>query len=153
MALTIEKSFDVDQPVEEVWSFLIDPDRVVKCLPGAELKEKVDDRTFRGQMGVKIGPIGVTFEGTIQFDRLDEENREVEMSGQAKDAKGSGSVRMEMKSKLHSLDGGGTRVDVSQTVNLAGKIASFGRGGIVQNVADYMFGRFTSCVEDRLAEG
>lgn len=153
MAITIEKAFDVEQPVEEVWAFLVDPERVVECLPGAEVEERVDDRTYRGTMGVKLGPISVTFRGTIHFDRLDEELHEVEMSGDAKDAKGSGSVKMEMHSRLTSRDGGGTHVEVSQSVNLSGKIASFGRGGIVKNVADFMFGRFTKCVQKRLAGG
>ncbi|MFW6191868.1 MAG: SRPBCC family protein [Gemmatimonadota bacterium] len=153
MAIEIERDFTVEQPVDEVWAFLVDPERVVECLPGAELKEKVDERTYEGEMGVKLGPIGVTFSGRIHFDKLDEENHEVEMSGDAKDAKGSGSVKMRMHSTLTPLDDGGTRVEVEQSVNLSGRLASFGRGGIVQNVADYMFGRFTDCVKKTLADG
>lgn len=153
MAITIEKTFDVEQPPEEVWAFLVDPERVVDCLPGARLLEEVDERTYRGEMGMKLGPIGVTFSGTIRFDRLDEEAREVEMSGEGEDEKGSGSVKMHMESRLEPLDEGGTRVSVSQSINLSGRLASFGRGGIVQNVADFMFGRFTSCVTKKLAEG
>ena len=153
MAITIEKTFEVEQPPEEVWAFLVDPERVVECLPGAKLLEEVDERTYRGEMGMKLGPIGVTFGGTIRFDRLDEEAREVEMSGEGKDEKGSGSVKMSMQSRLEPLEEGGTRVHVSQSVSLSGRLASFGRGGIVQNVADFMFGRFTSCVARKLAEG
>jgi hypothetical protein len=153
MAITIEKTFEVEQPPEKVWSFLTDPERVVECLPGAKLVEEVDERTYRGEMGMKLGPIGITFGGTIRFDRLDEEAREVEMSGEGKDEKGSGSVKMNMRSRLEPMDGGGTRVHVEQSISLAGRLASFGRGGIVQNVADFMFGRFTSCVTKKLAEG
>ncbi|HKK27690.1 MAG TPA: SRPBCC family protein [Gemmatimonadota bacterium] len=153
MAITIQKTFDVEQPPEDVWAFLVDPERVVDCLPGAKLLEEVDERTYRGEMGMKLGPIGVTFTGTIRFDRLDEEALEVEMSGEGKDEKGSGSVKMHMESRLEPLDDGGTRVSVAQSINLSGRLASFGRGGIVQNVADFMFGRFTSCVTKKLAEG
>ncbi len=150
MAIEIQKSFEVERPVEEVWAFLTDPERVVECLPAAKLTEKVDERTFRGEMGVRLGPIGVTFQGTIHFDKLDVEGHEVSMSGEGKDARGSGSVRMQMHSRLASMDGGGTHVDVSQSVSLAGRLASFGRGGIIQNVADFMFGRFTECVKKKL---
>lgn len=151
MAIEIQRDFTVEQPVDEVWAFLVDPERVVECLPGAELKEKVDERTYEGEMGVKLGPIGVTFSGRIHFDTLDEENHVVEMSGDAKDEKGSGSVKMRMHSELTPQEDGGTRVEVEQSVNLSGRLASFGRGGIVQNVADYMFGRFTDCVKKTLA--
>ncbi|MEE8447471.1 MAG: SRPBCC family protein [Gemmatimonadota bacterium] len=152
MAIEIKKSFEVDRPPEDVWAFLTTPERVVECLPGARITEKVDDRNFRGEIGLRLGPIAVTFQGTITFDRLDLENYEVEMSGEGKDARGSGSVRMKMESKLTPTEGG-THVEVSQSISLAGRLASFGRGGIIQNVADFMFGRFTDCVQKKLAEG
>ncbi|MEJ2317918.1 MAG: SRPBCC family protein [Gemmatimonadales bacterium] len=150
MAIEIQKSFEVNRPVEDVWEFLTTPERVVECLPAAKLTERVDDRNFRGEMGVRLGPIGVTFQGTIHYDSLDVENHEVSMHGEGKDARGSGSVKMQMHSSLKPLDGGGTHVDVSQSVSLAGRLASFGRGGIIQNVADFMFGRFTECVKGKL---
>lgn len=150
MAIEIQKSFEINRPVEEVWEFLITPERVVECLPAAKLTERVDDRNFRGEMGLRLGPIGVTFQGTIHYDNLDVENHEVSMHGEGKDARGSGSVKMQMHSSLMSLEGGGTHVDVSQSVSLAGRLASFGRGGIIQNVADFMFGRFTDCMKGKL---
>ena len=150
MAIEIQKSFEVERPIEEVWDFLTTPERVVECLPAAKLTERVDDRNFKGEMGVRLGPIGVTFQGTIHFDSLDAENHEVTMSGEGKDARGSGSVRMKMHSSLTPIDGRGTHVDVSQSVNLAGRLASFGRGGIIQNVADFMFGKFTDCMKRKL---
>lgn len=153
MAIQIDKEFEVDRPPEEVWNFLVSPERVVECLPGAEIVREIDERTYEGEIGVRLGPIGATFHGTIHFDRLDPENLEVEMSGQGKDRKGTGSVRMSMRSKLVPLDGGGTRVSVSQTVNLSGKLASFGRGGVIQGVADFMFGRFTSCMQKKVQGG
>lgn len=150
MAIEIQKSFEINRPVEEVWEFLITPERVVECLPAAKLTERVDDRNFRGEMGVRLGPIGVTFLGTIHYDKLDAENHQVSMHGEGKDARGSGSVKMQMHSSLRPLEAGGTHVDVSQSVSLAGRLASFGRGGIIQNVADFMFGRFTECVKGKL---
>lgn len=152
MAIEIEKEFEVEQPPEEVWDFLVDPERVVECLPGAKLVRVVDERTYEGEMGVKLGPIGVTFHGTTHFETLDRENLTVEMTGEGKDKRGSGSVRMSMRSKLTPRDGGGTHVYVTQSVSLSGKIASFGRGGVIKGVADFMFGRFTSCVQKKLAE-
>lgn len=150
MAIEIQKSFEINRPVQDVWEFLTTPELVVECLPAAKLTERVDDRNFRGEMGVRLGPIGVTFQGTIHYDMLDIENHQVSMHGEGKDSRGSGSVKMQMHSSLTALEGGGTHVDVSQSVSLAGRLASFGRGGIIQNVADFMFGRFTECVKGKL---
>ncbi|MFQ5890289.1 MAG: SRPBCC family protein [Gemmatimonadota bacterium] len=153
MAITIEKTFEVEQTPDEVWAFLVDPARVVECLPGARLLQSIDERTHEGEIGVRLGPIAATFRGIARFERLDRENYEVEMTGEGKDSRGTGAVKMVMRSKLIPREGGGTRVSVTQTVNLAGRLASFGRGGIIQNVADFMFGRFTACVQKKLAEG
>lgn len=151
MAIRIEKAFDVDQEPEEVWDFLIDPHRVVECLPGAELKERVDDRTYAGDMGFELGPLGVTFRGRIHFDRLDPEKLEVAMSGSGSEDRGRGSVSMSVRSRLERLDGGGTRVAVRQEIDLEGRLVRFGGGRIVRSVADVMFGRFTRCVTKKLA--
>jgi carbon monoxide dehydrogenase subunit G len=152
MAIHIEKEFDVPQPVEEVWDFLTDPECIVSCLPGATLLDAIDDRTFRGEIGMKLGPIGTVFKGVIRFDELDPSDHHVVMTGEGRDDKGIGSVKMTMTSNLRPGAEGGTHVWVSQTVSLAGRLASFGRGGVIQSVADVVFGRFTGCVKQKIAE-
>lgn len=153
MAIEIEEAFEVDRPPGEVWAFLADPTRVVECLPGGELVERIDERTYRGRMGLELGPVGMTFDGRIRFDRLDEEAREVEMSGTGSSGSGEGGVAMRMSSRLEPLPDGGTEVSVRQTLELTGNLASFGRGGLLRGLADMMFGRFARCVEEKLSEG
>lgn len=152
MAIEIEKEFHVPQTVEEVWAFLTDPARIVSCLPGATLLGEIDERTFRGQIGMKLGPVGTMFNGVIRFDELDPDDHHVVMTGEGKDEKGVGSVRMTMTSNLTEAAQGGTDVWVSQSVSLAGRLASFGRGGVIQALADVVFGRFTACVVAKLAD-
>ncbi len=154
MAIEIEKSFEVPQPVDEVWSFLTDPERIVECLPGATLLEAVDERTYRGEIGLKLGPIGTRFLGEIRFDELDAGRHHMKMTGEGRDRRGSGNVRMTMLSQLQSVEEegvGGTRIWVSQSIALTGRLASFGRGGVIQSVSNVMFNRFTGCVREKLA--
>lgn len=154
MAIEIEKSFDVPQNVDEVWSFLTDPERIVECLPGATLLEAVDERTYRGEIGLKLGPIGTRFLGEIRFDELDARRHHMKMTGEGRDRRGGGNVRMTMLSHLQSVEeegAGGTRIWVSQSIALTGRLASFGRGGVIQSVSNVMFNRFTGCVREKLA--
>lgn len=153
MSIRIEREFEVDQDPEEVWDFLIDPRRVVQCIPGAEIAEQVDDRVWAGEIGVELGPFGVTFAGRIRFDRIDENNLEVEMTGSGEDDEGRRRVTMRMESRLVRRDGGGTRVAVRQEIDLEGRLVGFGRGRILRRVADVMFGRFTRCVTRKLTAG
>lgn len=151
MAVEIAREFELRQPPERVWSFLTSPEEVAGCLPGGKLLERVDERTFRGELGVGLGPLGATFRGEIRFDRLDEEALEVEMSGRGTGEGGTGGARMTLRSKLALLDDGGTRVSLVQSIRLSGRLASVGTGGLVRSVAGYVLGRFADCVEKRLA--
>lgn len=156
MAIEIEKSFDVPQTVDEVWSFLTDPERIVECLPGATLLEAVDERTYRGEIGLRLGPIGTRFLGEIRFDEVDARRHRMKMTGEGRDRRGGGNVRMTMLSHLQSVveEEGveGTRIWVSQSIALTGRLASFGRGGVIQSVSNVMFNRFTGCVREKLAQ-
>ena len=152
MAIEIENSFDVPQPVDKVWGFLTDPERIVECLPGARLIEAVDERTFRGEIGLTLGPIGMRFMGRIHFEELDVERHHMVMTGEGRDRRGSGNVRMKMESDLREREQGGTRIRVSQSIALTGRLASFGRGGVIQSVANVMFDRFTGCLQRKLAQ-
>ena len=50
MGIRIEERFEVAAPPERVWSYLVDPSRVIGCLPGAELVEVTPDGGFVGRL-------------------------------------------------------------------------------------------------------
>ena len=52
--IQIRQSFELDRPIEEVWAFLRDPDKLAGCIPGVEEVEGLDERTFRAVMSVSI---------------------------------------------------------------------------------------------------
>jgi carbon monoxide dehydrogenase subunit G len=39
MAIRTEKTFEVQEPLERVWKFISDPQKVMNCLPGAQITE------------------------------------------------------------------------------------------------------------------
>lgn len=54
-------AFEVDAPVEKVWSFLSDMRQVGRCVPGVEDVEILDATHARWNLTVKIGPLSQTF--------------------------------------------------------------------------------------------
>jgi len=54
MAIPIEKTFQVQEPVDQVWNLLSDPKRVATCVPGAKITEQVDDKTYRGTITLVV---------------------------------------------------------------------------------------------------
>jgi carbon monoxide dehydrogenase subunit G len=149
MPFKIEEEFEVRAPVQQVWDYLIDPARVVVCIPGAELLESQDDRTFVGAVKVKVGPMSMSFKGLMRFTEVDEQGRQVRMVGEGREAGGAGSARVTMLSKVTPLDSAGARVVVSADVDLVGKIVQFGRG-MIEEVSRQLFRQFSACVKQRL---
>ena len=149
MAFKIAERFEVQAPVERVWQYLIDPESVVQCLPGAELLESQDDRTFVGQIKVKVGPMSMSYKGKGSFTEVNEEAHMVRMVGEAREVGGSGSTKVTMVSTVTALDGGGSQVSVDADINLVGRIVQFGRG-MIEEVSRQMFRQFAACVKSRL---
>lgn len=149
MAFKIEERFEVQAPVERVWKYLIDPQRVVQCLPGAELLEMQDERSFLGAIKVKVGPLAMSFKGRGQFTEVNEEAHQVRMVGEAREVSGSGSTKVTMLSTVAPLANGGAEVLVNAEVDLVGKIVQFGRG-MIEEVSRQMFRQFSACVRQQL---
>src|SRR5215211_1492747 len=149
MAFKIEERFEVKAPVERVWNYLIDPKRVVQCLPGAELLEQQDERTFLGAIKVKVGPLAMSYKGQGKFTEINEQTHQVRMVGDAREVSGSGSTKVSMLSTVSPLANGGCEVLVNADIDLVGKIVQFGRG-MIQEVSRQMFRQFSTCVKKQL---
>jgi carbon monoxide dehydrogenase subunit G len=142
VALKIEKTFQVNEPVDKVWSFLSDPARVASCVPGAQITEKVDEKTYRGTISVKVGPTVTNYKGEVQIVRTDAVSHEIEMVGKGQDVKGRGSASMTMTGKLGVLENGATQVTSVSEVNVVGILAQMG-SRVITEVSNIMFEKFS----------
>jgi carbon monoxide dehydrogenase subunit G len=149
MGFEITKTFVVKAPPAAVWDFLIDPERVAKCLPGAAITEKLDDKTYRGTMTVKVGPVSSSYKGKVVFERLDEASHTAEISASGQDVKGRGGADMRLKSSVARNASGETEVTAVSQVNITGILAQMGRG-MVQDVSDQLFQIFSQRVRAEL---
>lgn len=149
MPFKINEEFEVQAPVQRVWEYLIDPAKVVVCIPGAELLESQDEHTFVGAVKVKVGPMAMSYKGLMKFTEVDEQGRQVRMVGEGREAGGAGSAKVTMLSKVTPLDGGGSLIVINAEVDLVGKIVQFGRG-MIEEVSRQLFRQFSACVKQRL---
>ncbi|MBI4013005.1 MAG: SRPBCC family protein [Candidatus Rokubacteria bacterium] len=147
--MKIEQKLSLDAPAERVWALLTDPYQVASCLPGAAITEQVDDRTWRGTITVKVGPVTTSYKGTIRFERLDAARWEAELVGQGQDVRGRGGAEMRMQSRLVPAEGG-TEVTVASEVNISGLLAQLGRG-MIESVSTQIFRQFAAAVQQKLA--
>lgn len=150
MQVTLKNSFTIDQPIERVWKFLSDPYKVAPCLPGAEILEKVDDKTYKGAIKMKLGPFSSQFKGEVVVEHMDDAAHEIRMVGKGKDAKGTGSASMTITGKLKALPDGGTEMESQSDLIISGKLAQFG-SRMIEDVSKSMFRKFTESFSARLA--
>jgi len=151
MSIEIEKTFQVKEPIEQVWSLLSDPRRVATCVPGAKITEQVDEKTYKGTISVKVGPSATDYKGELEIVRLDPKNYEMEILGKGQDVRGRGSASMKMTSKLRSLEDGGTEVTSASQVNVVGILAQMG-SRVISEVSNIMFQQFTKNFEAQLQQ-
>jgi uncharacterized protein len=145
----LEQSFEVRAPVERVWETLIDIERVAPCLPGAEISEASDDGSYRGTFSVRLGPTTAAYRGELRLEEVDEAARRVVMRASGQDKRGQGSAKASIVSAMHE-EGDRTRVDVETDFTITGRLARFGRGGMIQDISNRLLREFAECLQQKI---
>jgi len=135
--MLITNDFEVAQPVEAVWQFFGDIPRVASCLPGAELTETLGDDKYGGRVAVRMGPVRLQFAGTAEITERDEAAKRIVVHATGAEERGRGQASMVVSATLAAA-GRGTKVAVSQDLQLAGAAAQYGRGMIADVTAVLM---------------
>ena len=150
--MEFDNSFEVPLPVGDAWKVLMDIRRIAPCMPGAELTDVVDDRTYKGKIGVRLGPVALTFAGTVKFEEIDDTNHKARVAAQGNDAKGRGAANATAAFHLEPA-GSGTKVLVHTNLTLSGAVAQYGRGvGIIQMTAAQIITQFANNLKAKLAQ-
>ena len=151
MKTNLTKSFEVPQSTNLIWNHLIDPTKIMDCVPGVSIDEKVGENHYKGKVGMKFGPMGVKYDADIFYDEVDIENKKIIISGNGVDSKGNGNAEMKMNIMLAELESGSVRLDAIMDVTVKGKIAQFG-SRLIDTVSNQLFKQFVSNFSKKLAK-
>jgi carbon monoxide dehydrogenase subunit G len=152
MAIEIDEKLTVDAPIDRVWAFVMDPARVVTCMPGASLDEVVDERHFLGKVKVKVGAISASYKGQVEFTDLDPVGRTVQMLAEGRET-GGGTAKGQIAMVLAPTEAGPTELAITATIDLTGRVMQVGRG-MIQGVSHQLFKQFGASMKGILeAEG
>jgi uncharacterized protein len=146
--MQLENSFQVGAPPDKVFGYLLDVNKVVGCVPGAELTEVVDQATFKGKVKVKVGPITVAYSGTARISERDDEHRSATLSADGRETTGSGSARATATMKVQPA-GDGSLVEILTEYHVAGRVAQFGRG-VMEDVSKRLLKDMANCIQANL---
>jgi len=146
--MLIKNEFEVAEPVEKVWQFFQDIPQVATCLPGAELTEDLGDDKYKGKVAVRMGPVRLQFAGTADITERDEAAKRLVVHASGADEKGRGQASMIVTATLVRA-GRGTKVGVSQDLQLSGAAAQYGRG-MISDVSAVLMRDFSANMQDRI---
>jgi carbon monoxide dehydrogenase subunit G len=147
-----DNSFEVPLRPAEAWPLLMDIRRIAPCMPGAEVTEVIDDKTYKGRIAVRLGPVALAFAGVIRFEELDGVNYTARVKAQGSDAKGRGAANAAASFRLEPA-GGGSKVLVHTDLALSGTVAQYGRGvGIIQATAAQIMNQFAANLKAQIVE-
>jgi uncharacterized protein len=146
----LEQSFEVSAPIEQVWTALIDLEKVAPCLPGAAITDHDDDGTYHGTFQVKLGPTSANYRGTVKIESADAATHTATLGAKGTDKRGQGGATATIVNSLHEIEGG-TRVDAVTDFTITGRLASFGRGGMIKDISNRLMRDFANCLAQRLA--
>jgi carbon monoxide dehydrogenase subunit G len=150
MAIEINEQFVVEAPIETVWAFVVEPARVVTCMPGAELLEQVDDATYLGKVKVKLGAITTAYKGEVKFASVDESGHAIQLVGEGRET-GGGTAKGKVDIVLETVETG-TQMRIDVTVDLTGKVMQMGRG-MIKGVSAQLFKQFATNMQGQLDPG
>jgi carbon monoxide dehydrogenase subunit G len=143
--MQLENSFTVGAPPERVFAYLLDVNKIVGCVPGAELSEVVDPTTFKGKVKIKVGPITVAYNGTARIVDRDDVNRAATLEADGRETTGPGSARAKARMSVE-VEGSGSIVKIVTEYSVAGRVAQFGRG-VMEDVSRRIVNDMAACIK------
>jgi carbon monoxide dehydrogenase subunit G len=147
--MLIEDTFTVRTPVDRLWAFIQDVERIAPCMPGAELTEVIDERTWKGKVHVKFGPVQMAFSGTVVMEERDDAAHRAKLSAKGTEQRGKGAASAKVESWLEPAGDQGTTVHIRSDLTITGAAAQLSRG-LLPEVSKLLTKQFADCLEATL---
>jgi carbon monoxide dehydrogenase subunit G len=149
--MKLEQSFEVAAPIDAVWAALNDLERVAPCLPGAAITDHDEEGNYHGTFQVKLGPTTAAYRGTIRIENADESTHTATLKARGTDKRGQGGASATIVNTLTEHDGA-TTVHAATDFSITGRLARFGRGGMMEDISNRLLRDFSTCLQSRLAD-
>jgi uncharacterized protein len=147
--MQFSNEFTTPAAPDEVFTTLMDVRGVAGCLPGASIGGDTDDGGLEATVAVKVGPIRMSYGGTVHVIERDDAARTASMRVRAREQRGQGTAEATLGLAVAEDDGGGSRATVTTDLMVTGRVAQMG-AGIMQDVASSMVDDFAACLSARM---
>ncbi len=125
------------------------PGLVVWIWLGLSLTETLADDKYKGRVAVRMGPIKLQFAGTAEITERDEAAKRIVVHAAGAEERGRGQASMVVTATLAAA-GRGTKVGVTQDLQLSGAAAQYGRG-MISDVTAVLMHDFAANLANQIA--
>ncbi|MGA7678309.1 MAG: carbon monoxide dehydrogenase subunit G [Dehalococcoidia bacterium] len=146
--MLLEGKFTLKAPIQEVWDFLLKPETLASCIPGAEEMKAIDDKTYESVVKQKVGPISVKIKFTTKITEMNPP-RHLKAVGRGADITKAGTFSQETIVDLTEISKDEVEVAYSSNVSLVGRLATFGER-IMRAKAKSVGEEFTKNLQEKL---
>lgn len=149
--MKFDNAFELPLPPAKAWTLLLDVPRIAPCMPGAELTEVESDRSFKGKVSVRLGPVALAFNGRAVIESVDNDNHKARIKAQGTDTKGRGGASAVVDFEVRPT-AQGSEVVINTDLTLSGSVAQYGRGaGVIREVAAQLTREFAQTLQKQLS--
>ncbi len=136
--IELDHPIPAEKSLDDTWALVLDLERLVPCVQGGTVKEKISDDEVKAEIRVKMGAMSMRFAGTVSVVEQDPDAHRALLRVKSREVGGSGHANADVTFTL--ADGGGT---IHTAAQITGKAASMGEG-TVATVLDALIQDFTS---------
>lgn len=141
--------FTAPASADTVFDAMLDVRSVATCMPGATIGEEAEDGSLAATVAVRVGPIRMTYGGTVRVEDADHAAHTARLRVSAREQRGQGGAEATVALAIVDHDGGSKATMVTD-LSVTGRVAQMG-AGVMQEVANSMVVQFADCLAAKLA--
>jgi carbon monoxide dehydrogenase subunit G len=149
--MRVHETFRVKAPIQKVWQFLLDPEKIGFCIPGCEKIEILGENAYRSIIKVNLPIFSITVESETTISEISLSHH-LKWITQGQYDIGSGTFHQETVIDLREISDNEVEVCYAADTNLGGELAGFAEK-IVSSMARGLGERFARNIRERLEGG
>lgn len=143
-----DHKFRIKAPIQEVWEFLLTPEKIGSCIPGCEKIEPIGEDAYRSTMIIKLPIFSITAKSTTTITETDPPHHLKSLTEGQYDL-GGGKYHQETVVDLEEIAENEVEVSYSAETRLEGGLGGFGEK-IMSDVAKALGEQFAKNIQVKL---
>jgi carbon monoxide dehydrogenase subunit G len=133
-------------PIDKVWAYLFDVNKVAKCAHGFQSLEELGLEHWKAIIAVGVGPVKAKFTLDVTRPEMHEPDH---MVVKARGKAPGSAVELQGEMNLRAVDAAHTQMDWQANVVVNGTLASVG-ARLMNSTSEKLTGQFFSCLQANL---